>query len=712
MKKLKVRFCGFLLLIIVASCSKEVPIEPRQEVPEKIEGQFKATNSNGVIMQGFYWDVPMGGTWWGTVESKVASWSAAGITGIWLPPVSKGASGPYSMGYDPCDYFDFGDYDQMGTVETRFGNRAELQSLINTAHGAGLSVYADIVLNHNGGGASEYNPNTGGNTNTAFNPASGIFGRSYNDFHPSSFANSDADVWSDYPDVCHANPWVQDGLWRSETSVAKYYQRELGIDGWRFDWVNGFSPLYINDFVSSAPGFAVTEYWGSVSEIQSCINETGVSSFDFPTMYAMKEAFNNNNLYALRDWEMLVRSNPSKAVTFVTNHDINEINSNKKMLAYAFILANEGTPCVFYSDYETELDKNKLNTLIWINKNLAAGSTTNLYVDNDEYVARMEGSPGLIIYINNSGSNQSRQVRTNWTNTKVHDFSNNWGTDYSTNGSGDVTIWAPANSFTIWSADGKADGVDGVTNLSGEYYIQNRVSGLNIDVDAWGTHDGANLLQWTPTAGNNQKFEFIHQGDGIYIIKSVHSGKVMDIAGISVDNGANVHQWTDFGTLNQRFKVVTTGDGYYQLIATHSNKVVEVGGASTVAGANINQYDNNGQQNSHWKLNKVDATVTPPTNTDAVITLRMLKDVTYGYSLFFTGNNNALSNWGSGVEGSWNEGNYWATTITVPAGSPVEWKVRKGTTGGSGDTWESGSNHIIENPVNGSTYTVDFNSGF
>ncbi len=43
-------------------------------------------------------------------------------------------------------------------TETRFGSKNELTSLINKAHSKGIQVYADIVLNHNSGGQSEYNP--------------------------------------------------------------------------------------------------------------------------------------------------------------------------------------------------------------------------------------------------------------------------------------------------------------------------------------------------------------------------------------------------------------------------------------------------------------------------------------------------------------------------------------------------------------------------
>ena len=46
------------------------------------------------------------------------------------------------MRYDPTDYFDFGNFNQNGTVETRFGSKAELQNLIGSAHAQNMKVYA------------------------------------------------------------------------------------------------------------------------------------------------------------------------------------------------------------------------------------------------------------------------------------------------------------------------------------------------------------------------------------------------------------------------------------------------------------------------------------------------------------------------------------------------------------------------------------------
>ncbi len=155
---------------------------------------------------------------------------------------------------------------------------------------------------------------------------------------------------------------------------------------------------------------------------------------------------------------------------------------------------------------------------------------------------------------------------------------------------------------------------NGIQNLAGTYYLENRNSGLNLDVAGGvsATDDGTKLHQWFSTSTANQQFRFVHLGDGVYQIFAVHSGKVLDIDAISKADGAKVHQWTYLGSPNQQFIVVATDlAGCYKLIAKHSGKVVEVGGASKDNGANVQQWANNNQTCGQWKFV---ALSTPPLN--------------------------------------------------------------------------------------------------
>ncbi|RLJ33840.1 alpha-amylase [Chryseobacterium sp. 7] len=470
-------FLSLLALALVSSCrtSDELMTEPskQEEVHNKtvnvthhdgrpfstgngsgsLQGKFVSGPGGGVLMQGFYWDVPDGGNWWNTVKDKLTAWSDAGIGAVWLPPASKAQNGAYSMGYDPTDYYDFGNFNQNGSVETRFGSRTELEALITKAHAENMQVYADIVINHNSGGQSEANPYTGTNTWTNFSGvASGKFPRSYNDFYKNSYGNNDEGAFGGFPDLCHANPYVQDWLWGRDDSVAKYYKNVMKFDGWRFDYVKGFGPWVVNAWNSNVGGFSVGELWDSnVNTLEWWANNANSSVFDFAAYYKMDEAFDNGNLNALND-DMMWKRNPYKAVTFVANHDTDVIYN--KMPAYAYILTHEGYPTIFYRDYEEWLNKEKLNNLIWIHNNKATGTTSILYTDNDEYIARRNGyngNPGLVVYINTSSSWQERWIETNWSSQQIKDFTGNSNWYPTTQGDKWVKIQCPPNSYSVWS---------------------------------------------------------------------------------------------------------------------------------------------------------------------------------------------------------------------------------------------------------------------
>ena len=113
----------------------------------------KTYSQNDVMMQAFYWNVPVdtankNGSWWDTLRIKASSLSSAGFTGLWIPPPSKGNWGIEDMGYGLFDHYDLGNYNQKGSTETRFGSRSELNSMISTMHSNNVKVYADVILNH------------------------------------------------------------------------------------------------------------------------------------------------------------------------------------------------------------------------------------------------------------------------------------------------------------------------------------------------------------------------------------------------------------------------------------------------------------------------------------------------------------------------------------------------------------------------------------
>lgn len=147
---------------------------------------------------------------------------------------------------------------------------------------------------------------------------------------------------------------------------------------------------------------------------------------------------------------------------------------------------------------------------------------------------------------------------------------------------------------------------NGVSGLNGTYTLENRNSGLVMDVYYGIIDDGTNILQYTSGGTTNQKFILSELNNGMYSIINVQTGKAVDIEDNSSENFANVQQWSYGATANQKFIIQATDNDYYKFIAAHSGKIIEVGYASTEANANINQYDDNGQTCGQWKLVSVE----------------------------------------------------------------------------------------------------------
>ncbi len=376
----------------------------------------QAASRSGVMMQGFYWDVPAG-NWYATLAARAAGLrnmaSGQGIDRIWFPPPSKGDSGPWSMGYDPYDYYDLGQYNQKGTIRTRFGTQIELRNAIAAYRDQGIVVMADIVLNHRSGGAWEYNPVSGESYWTDFTGvASGKCAWNYDDFHPSSRELSDEGSFGGFPDVCHVGSTaagdprfdlVEWGNWLMDPVNA-------GFDGgWRFDFVIGFTPSMIRDFrAGTGNAFGILECWSSVDNIRAWMQVcAGISAFDFPGYYALRDVCNaaggSGNIANLVDpRQVLAASDPEHAVTFVANHDTDEITANK-LLAYAFILTYQGYPCLFWRDY---VDRglagpgtptgNGIDPLVWVRGALGGGAPEIEVLKGDH--------PDLLVYGTRNGT--------------------------------------------------------------------------------------------------------------------------------------------------------------------------------------------------------------------------------------------------------------------------------------------------------------------
>ncbi|WP_228519048.1 RICIN domain-containing protein [Flavobacterium sp. LC2016-12] len=255
---------------------------------------------------------------------------------------------------------------------------------------------------------------------------------------------------------------------------------------------------------------------------------------------------------------------------------------------------------------------------------------------------------------------------------------------------------------------------NGVTTLGNQtFYLQNRNSGLNMDVWNASLANGANVAQGTVNTGNNQKYTFTHLGDGLYKIIANHSGQSLDVNGFNKANGANVEQYPYNGTTNQQFILVGTGDGFYKIVARHSGRIVEVAGASTANGANVQQWDNNNQTCGQWKLIS--------TTTAQTSTLIQAEDYSAmsGIQVEVTTDTGGGSNVGYTETGDWIAYN----NINFPTTGSylIEYRVASGVTGGRLSSDLNGGTIILGNvdiPNTGGwqnwqtvTQTVNVNAG-
>lgn len=64
-----------------------------------------------------------------------------GITAAWLPPPYKGSAGENDVGYGTYDLWDLGEFDQKGSIRTKYGTKGELIEAISTAKSNGIITY-------------------------------------------------------------------------------------------------------------------------------------------------------------------------------------------------------------------------------------------------------------------------------------------------------------------------------------------------------------------------------------------------------------------------------------------------------------------------------------------------------------------------------------------------------------------------------------------
>ena len=367
--------------------------------------------SNGVMMQFFHWYNPDDGSLWNEAKSKARELADAGITGLWLPPAYKGLGGAKDVGYGDYDMYDLGEFDQKGSVRTKYGTRAEYLDAVKALQAAGIQVYADTVLNHRiGGDTAELARATPFPQDDRLNARGGQRDiRSYTHFHfPGRAKRHSGFEWHwwhfDAVDYDELNPnekgtiyllegksfddyvalekgnfsylmgcdldFQHEEVRREVTEWGKWYLDTTGVDGFRLDAVKHISSWFFPEWLDAMERhagrdlFVVAEYWSpDVSSLHWYLDKLGgrITAFGVPLHYHFAEASRAGGNYDMRRLieGTLLQQRPNDVVTFVDNHDSQPLQALEspvepwfKPLAYAIILLRrEGYPCIFYPDY-------------------------------------------------------------------------------------------------------------------------------------------------------------------------------------------------------------------------------------------------------------------------------------------------------------------------------------------------------------------------
>jgi alpha-amylase len=365
---------------------------------------------NHTMMQFFEWHLASDGNHWNNLAKLAPELKERGIDSVWIPPVTKGQS-VEDTGYSVYDLYDLGEFDQKGTVRTKYGSKAELEAAIKACQEHGVAVYVDLVMNHKAGadekevfkviqvdgdnrteeisqpfdieGWTKFTFPGRGNQYSDFKwtfehfngtdfdakqNKSGIFrilgeNKKWNEHVDDAYGNYDYLMFAniDYNHAKVKEEMIKWGQWLANT---------LQCNGFRLDAIKHISREFIKDFVTQimkARGddfYIVGEFWnsdpGACQEFMDTV-DCKLSLFDVCLHYNFNEAAQAGKAFNLTTIfkNSLVATHPQNAVTFVDNHDSQPgqaleswVGDWFKQSAYAIILLRkDGYPCVFYGDY-------------------------------------------------------------------------------------------------------------------------------------------------------------------------------------------------------------------------------------------------------------------------------------------------------------------------------------------------------------------------
>ena len=424
-------------ITLIGNFTDEDPIKP-------IHGSSVPSECEDVMLQAFYYDsykdgapgdvilhdsTTLGNTKWTTLLNQ------SGEIGtyfdlVWLPPSGKSEGG---TGYHQTQY---------SNQNSDWGKQKDLLEFINRMHAANTKVVADIVINHAGCKSSwcDFYPQNFGEYGTFQPDASWVCKTDEVNYNPEAgewqgkaTGTDDGgynmqDNYASARDWAHADPRVQEMM----KAYLKWMKEEMGFDGWRYDYAQGFKGKYIDMYNNAAANyFSVVEFWnGDMNNIKSYLNDVNWNTlaFDFSTKYSAIQGIADEDYFKCKGSGLLGAGLSKFAVTFVDSHDtyfgcqggrdnndeiggcgksMEDYNMDRVLGANAFILSMPGVPCVFYPHWAKY--KDAIGKMVLARK--AAGVHSESQVSdeagNGYYKATITGKHGSVRLLlgSNSGYN-------------------------------------------------------------------------------------------------------------------------------------------------------------------------------------------------------------------------------------------------------------------------------------------------------------------
>lgn len=400
--------------------------------------------NNGLMMQYFECYLPEDHSLWQKITEEASKLKTLGVTSLWVPPAYKCAKGDKDTGYAVYDLYDLGEFDQKGSIPTKYGTKKDYLEMIREVQKKGLDVYGDILLNYKAGPdapdlitGEEFNTSSRiqmvGDEKNVCGWKYTFPGRNqkYSDFtwdwshfegidwdergtreeferlngkSPEELFGLKKDAF-DYLMTVRLdfeNPEVKDELYR----WGAWYLKMTGLHGLRIGSVKNIGYYFYKDWIPSMRElcgqelFCVGDYWHwDVNHLDRYLTNVNyeMSLFDVPLhlhFHDASKAHGDYNMASILE-DTLVSRHPVHAVTFVDNHDTQPgqiveswVEDWFKPLAYALILfRQDGYPCIFYGDYygishdDISPKKTMLNKMMKIRKRFSYGAQHDYFDD-------------------------------------------------------------------------------------------------------------------------------------------------------------------------------------------------------------------------------------------------------------------------------------------------------------------------------------------